>query len=122
MLSHPGYSLVQVRKEWFVTKPFSGGHIGLGPNHETLRVQLLQDGRINLHKKEGSLRVYSGKLVEGQPIVVGTVALWYKLLYPQIQHSIFTVNDDGSISPTKAPHLAFGSYLPVHSSSNLIID
>jgi len=104
LLSHPGCSLVQTHG-WIDVGSFSAARIGVGPNHETLKVHFLQDGQIILHGREGFITVFGRRLIEGGSICLfKKVPFWYKYCYLKQQGS-FTINNDGSISPTYAPHL-----------------
>ena len=67
-----------------------------------------KDDQITSLKEEANLRVHEDLMYEGQPFFLVKNA-WYSRRQTRVQK--FAVNDNGSISPIEAPHLALGFYV-----------
>jgi len=110
LTSHQGYFIAPMTTEWPSCGPFCGSLLGLGPREEMVRLQHLQDGHIVLIGSGAFLEVYRGTFKEGEPCF----ALKTSSRISSIKQfgSKFTLNNDGSISPTGALHIALGFNTP----------
>eukprot|EP00588_Corethron_pennatum_P030542 CAMPEP_0194315132 /NCGR_PEP_ID=MMETSP0171-20130528/11937_1 /TAXON_ID=218684 /ORGANISM="Corethron pennatum, Strain L29A3" /LENGTH=886 /DNA_ID=CAMNT_0039070813 /DNA_START=513 /DNA_END=3169 /DNA_ORIENTATION=+ len=112
LLSHPGFALVPMGNEWLDTGRFLFIQIGLGPNQEKLLGVFTQDGQIISRNNKANFMVNEGIFREGQPLGLVKYDWTVKNKGDWGYCQYFSMNIDGSISPMKAPHLAFGFYVP----------
>eukprot|EP00588_Corethron_pennatum_P003364 CAMPEP_0194290182 /NCGR_PEP_ID=MMETSP0169-20130528/40700_1 /TAXON_ID=218684 /ORGANISM="Corethron pennatum, Strain L29A3" /LENGTH=979 /DNA_ID=CAMNT_0039037703 /DNA_START=211 /DNA_END=3150 /DNA_ORIENTATION=- len=113
LISHPNCSLVKMIHGWiehwfFKLLPLRATPIGLGTNKNKLQLILLENGQIISRTDEAGLRVIEDGLYEGAVLILVQHA-WY--ITKKSRGQLFSINGDGSISPTEAPHLALGFYV-----------
>jgi len=117
LISHPGYAIAPISVPMFLPFSLVFWKLGLGPQESALKVVCRKNKVIFRGNFDLYLSTYFPGLTAGNPIMLigsNSESFLKKLIVNStICNSLdFICNNDGSISPLKAPHLALGFQVP----------